>query len=1255
MTVSYKKLGKGSKGGDYYLNASMQDDYYSNDGGKEPHGTWFNPENRMPGAANNAATNPDDFRALMAGFDPITGEALCQGAGENHIAGYDFTFSAPKEVSVLWSQVSPEIRKEIEASQRAAVESAIAFMSEKAGITRRGKGGLIKEKVDLVAALFEHGSSRENDPQLHTHSVVLNLARRADGTYGTIDINQALKWQAATAGVYHTELAAQLSERLGVITAVKEDEFIFSIPAIPDRVKDQFSKRRKQIKEALKGSEFIDRNVIQNAVTETRDQKSELTREQLFERWEREGKAIGFSREVAEAYLNNKEHEPLTTEQITTIADLIPSYLTVTKSLFTEPQLYAAIGIKMQAKGDAADIQAAADYLFASDQLVQLGMDDNGNKVYSTSEMIALEKRMTAIARDSRNDAHVMATEAVDRAIINKVGMSAEQAEAVRHATQNERMVSIIEGAAGAGKSYTMDTVKEVYQSQGYTIHGLALSWSAADVLSDSAKIENARAIEGFVRQIVKGEMVLSPKSVIIIDECGLVGSRHMEVILSAAEKAGAKVILTGDSKQLLPVEAGGAAVALVQEIGSCRIDSIRRQKDEWQREAVLNFADGRASEGLQAYLENDCVVFNENQESTLAAMVEDWERYRQASPEKTTLMLANDNETVRELNNAIREKLKAEGKIAEQEIALRTSDLRKAFDLKFAVGDKIIFRKNDKELEIYGDPTKKEASGVYNRTQGQITAINLETENGVPEITIALGRGGSVTIQAGPEGYWDNKTHAVPIQHAYATTVYASQGMTVDQVFIKDSAFIERRLAYVGMSRHREGCKLYLDRENIHERIQTKRGSDEWTPQEQMTNAQALEEVVKAWSRASEKLTTVQYLNSKDQSKAEQTNGNVIQLSEVRIKFEQASQAETKRVKGELMHNLAKFKLASALRRYEKQGSEFEAQRERARNVDLPAFLMSKGIALKKDGSKQWIDPNTGDTFFRGKAGNWIATDKTRGQYFDAIGFLQQRQGINTRQAVIMLAGPDASSMTILRQPPAGRSCQVVIVQIQKPDQQATETGYAYARDRGISHATIVAANKQGFMTFNSDPKHYGPLFLGKDEQSRIRSAETRLVQAIELEDGDQLTKLCHSGTDKTYSPIMRGNDKKVHIVEGGFDALAIHDMATRRGEQPPTVIVTGGKDTMLWEANPQVAKLIQEADTVVVWRDREATPEKQAKTDAAVSKRMDKIKEMGGKVGMITPPEGCKDAADINFKQQEEIRLRQLEEQRRQQGYGM
>lgn len=1001
MTMSFKKLGKGATAGNYYLNAATVDDYYLNDGVsedpetmREPPGTWFDPSGSLPmDDAHGAKVDASDFQALLAGYDPTTGEALVRGAGEGHVAGYDFTFSAPKGVSAIWSQLPLELRAEIDAAQAAATNAALQYMSDKAGIARRGAGGAIKENVSIMAAVWPHGSSRENDPQIHTHSVVLNIARCEDGTYRTIDVETMLRWQSATASVYHTELAAQLMTRLGIRCEVKNGEFVFDAADVPQAVKDAWSKRAQQIAEAIADKGDVSKAMLDKASIETRDSKGELTRAQLLEIWHAQGKEYGFTEAEARDCLNVAVKPEITREDLVNISQDALNMLTRSQSVFSEAHLAAAIGVRMQGRGVAADIDKAVEALKEAQGVVLLeNAGDNSLAMFSTPQMIELERDMVLNAKEETPQ-HALQKAFSERAIAERTGISEEQAAAVRHVCNDPHRVSIMEGSAGSGKTFSLAAVKDAYKEAGYNMHLLALSWSAAGVLSAEIKEKNARAIEGFVRDIESGKIALDNKSVVIVDEAGLVGSRHMSKIIAAAKQADAKVILTGDSLQLAPVDAGGAMAALVEECGGARIDEVRRQGSHvrndpekyasfaWQREAVLQFAHGDAAKALQAYDAAGCVHFADNHEAAIKAMVEDWKAGREANPNSSQLLLAVDNKSVKELNNQIRAYLKEQGALHGDAVKLQASDMRRAAEAEFAVGDQIMFRMNDREMGIVGD-NDEQRQGVFNRTQGTIRGIN-HGPDGVPNLQIELAQGGVVEIRAGEGGYWDKERGGVPIQHAYATTVYASQGMTMDRVYCLDSLRLDRKSAYVAGSRHRVEFHTYASRETIHDRMMSRAGADEYRSLAKMGDGELLEAMAKTWSRAGDKVTTLQYLDLDGKPRAATPTV--------------AARPVAVPTGGE--------------KRAVRQAQEdFAVEKQAARNIDLPAWLKERGygLAATNGGNLQLSTGKPGETwtlFQSRNGGNWLARQEGTQRPDDAISLVQKLENAQFRDAVTKLS----------------------------------------------------------------------------------------------------------------------------------------------------------------------------------------------------------------------------------------------------------
>jgi len=273
-----------------YYDHLRQDDYYTREG--EPPGRWAG-----GAAARLSLQGPvtkSEFDAALNGIDPKTGERLVQrgGRAHSHAAGWDMTFSAPKSVSVLWALSKPEDRAAIEAAQKTAVMAATTYLEREAAWSRRSQGGSHREQAAcLLVAQFDHHTSRELDPQLHTHCFVFNLAPRKDGSWGAIVSRELYKEQKQAGAIYRGALARDL-ERQGHRLEREGDSF--RIAAVPRGVERAFSKRRQAIETAAKAHGYSTPKGMELAALRTRRSKQTAKLDALARAWRAEATAMGF-------------------------------------------------------------------------------------------------------------------------------------------------------------------------------------------------------------------------------------------------------------------------------------------------------------------------------------------------------------------------------------------------------------------------------------------------------------------------------------------------------------------------------------------------------------------------------------------------------------------------------------------------------------------------------------------------------------------------------------------------------------------------------------------------------------------------------------------------------------------------------------------------------------------------------------------------------------------------------------------------
>ena len=423
----------------------------------------------------------------------------------------------------------------------------------------------------------------------------------------------------------------------------------------------------------------------------------------------------------------------------------------------------------------------------AAPELVALGKDGRGEARFTSRDMIETERRLERAADRLADRAGHGLPAAMKGGIITAAGsanlrLGEEQQAALAHITRPHDL-AIVTGYAGTGKSAMLGIARDEWERAGYRVVGGALSGIAAENLESGSGIAS-RTIAGLEHQWSGGRELLDERTVLVIDEAGMIGTRQMERVISEAEKRGAKVVLVGDPEQLQAIEAGAAFRSLAERNGSVEITQIRRQRDDWQRDATRHLATGRTAEAIAAYDERGQVHAAETREQARGRLIERWDRDRAASPAATRIILTHTNEEVGALNIAARERLRSSGALSD-DVAVRGE----RGERMFAHGDRIMFLKNERSL------------GVKNGTLGQVQSVTAT------RMAVMLDDGRSVAF--------DLKDYAA-VDHGYAATVHKAQGMTVDRVHVLATPGLDRHAAYVALSRHRDSVELHYGRDDF-------------------------------------------------------------------------------------------------------------------------------------------------------------------------------------------------------------------------------------------------------------------------------------------------------------------------------------------------------------------------------------------------------------------------------------------------------
>lgn len=467
--------------------------------------------------------------------------------------------------------------------------------------------------------------------------------------------------------------------------------------------------------------------------------------------------------------------------QITERPEIILDKITATQAVFTRRDIAAELNRYID---DAGQFQGLLAKLENSPLLVEMEPANGRDPAkFSTREMIDTERGMVECAeRLARAGRHGVSGPITNAAIDGAGTLSAEQQNAVRHVLKPGSLAVVI-GDAGTGKSFSMKVAREAWQAQGFNVRGAALAGKAADELQAGSGIES-RTLASLEFAWKNGKDKLTSRDVLVIDEAGMIGSRQLGRVLKAAEQAGAKVVLLGDDKQLAAIEAGAAFRAVVQHVGAAEITEVRRQKHAWMREAGQQLARGSVADGLAAYAERGHVQIHGSREAARDALAAS---YVADQGKGSQIILAHSNADVQALNQAVRDARKERG-----ELAGIARFMTERGGREFAQGDRLVFLRNDRELDV-----KNGTLGTVERAEDGRLAVRLDS---------------------GEMREFSAEQYAA-VDHGYAVTIHKAQGVTVDRAYLLATPGMDRSLAYVGMTRHREAATLFAGADDFTDR----------------------------------------------------------------------------------------------------------------------------------------------------------------------------------------------------------------------------------------------------------------------------------------------------------------------------------------------------------------------------------------------------------------------------------------------------
>jgi conjugative relaxase-like TrwC/TraI family protein len=790
---------------DYYVReiAHNREEYLSGHG--EYPGRWYGAGAAALGQQGVAST--EAFKRIFEGRHPDTGELLGHAHGKGAVPSWDLVLRPVKDVGVLYALGDERINRAVMSAHHEGVAQAVAYLDAHVG-TRRGHGG--HQKVSgqgLVVVGFDHRTSREGDPLPHTHVIIANRTQGPDGRWTTLDGRDLYAHRRAADALYRAAYQRSLTRSLGIAWGGADRWGNRQIVGMPAEVVRAFSKRNQQITEHLAQLEEQGRQrtpaLIRFAVHATRQAKRHEAPETLYDRWRAEARALGIDPERLLARVCGRTREQDVDGR--TLARAFnrlagPEGLTASASTFARQDVVVALGGEL-AGASPTELGALTDR-FLAERAVPV-IDDRAEpgveRRWSTPDLLSIERALVANAEARQGEqAGVVAAELVRATLAAYPTIGDDQAGMVRDVCQRGDGVAVVEGRAGTGKTFALGVARHAWQVGGYRVLGVAPTGIATMSL-EAEGFEETATVDRLLLELDRhgASEVLGDRGVLVVDEAGMVGSRKLAHLLDHAQRAGAKVLLVGDDRQLAAIDAGGGFRALRLRLGASELVENRRQLQGWERDALELVRSGLVDEAVDAYREHGRLVAVETKFALTLALVADWwqaQRDAAGDPGKEAVILAWQRGEVDRLNSICQQVMADHGRLGPERLQVG--------DRRLAVGDRVVCGRN-----------ALARLGVANGTRGTITA--LDTDHRTLTLRVNGEQTRQVTLPAWyldgqPRWGWQPDDPRRTVDLAYATTGHKAQGLTRWRALVHLTGRENSNWLYVQLSRAKQATTIY-------------------------------------------------------------------------------------------------------------------------------------------------------------------------------------------------------------------------------------------------------------------------------------------------------------------------------------------------------------------------------------------------------------------------------------------------------------
>ncbi len=794
-----------------YYEVLREDDYYTRS--EKQDAEWFFGES----FGLSGDVKQQEFTFILSGFDKSGRKKLVKSAGaKDRRVGYDLTFSLPKSVSIMHVLGDKKVKKIIDQAHDEAIKKVLknyVFPNIKSRTGAKGHGEKVGD-LEFAVASFRHNTNRNLGPHYHSHVVLANVGMDKSGRTRSIISDSIYDLKMSTGALYRAEVAHVLERDLN-INIVKAPKGDFAVEFVPKDVVRALSSRRQEIEAELEKFGRFDAITSQIATLRTRAEKKNLNREKIKEHFDKLFKTLGFTRDIflKELEIDQKKYVPRHDIDLQDLFEKSFKKIAKKQSTFTKRDVVKEMAFEAQGKGVGMDgiLHTIQRRLKRDPELVLLNDKRTVNKasliresmgkkrkksppkifiedeLYTTLTTLKLERDLLYKVKEmSKRKGLPVYQKQYDKAVNKRLTMTNEQKKALGYIVDPRSQFRFVDGIAGAGKSYVFGAAKEIWEESGHKVIGAGLSANIARGFESGTGIKS-QTLASLIRDIKNGTVYLNSKTVIVIDEIGMVDTNTLRQLVNMTYRSGVKIAGAGANDQLQPIDLGGAIKRIKKDLGSAVLNDIWRQEKEASKEVIRDLRAGKAKEALNKIIDQGRLFIGKTQEHAEDQLIHQWaESGAVKNPEDHFILVGTHAET-RRLNDKAQLERLTRGFLGENVV--------KHDEGLIYEGDRIVFKENNRELDI--------DNGMF----GVVKRIDEKTR----KISVKI------------IGLKDNNEREIDLNEyekvklGYVDTTHSQQGASIPYTYTLIGSMLHREMAYVQESRHIKrnlwfGAKNYVE-----------------------------------------------------------------------------------------------------------------------------------------------------------------------------------------------------------------------------------------------------------------------------------------------------------------------------------------------------------------------------------------------------------------------------------------------------------